>query len=45
MNQSLALQRAGVSVIHAGAVGTDTPALLKMHDSGVDVYMYINWLR
>lgn len=43
MNQSLALQRAGVSVIHAGAVGTDTPALLKMlSDSGVDVYMYIN---
>ncbi len=38
VNQSLALQRAGVSVIHAGAVGTDGTALLKMlSDSGVDV--------
>ncbi len=38
LNQSLALQRAGVSVIHAGAVGTDGAMLLDMlQDSGVDI--------
>lgn len=38
LNQSLALQRAGVAVIHAGAVGTDGDMLLDtLRDSGVDI--------
>lgn len=38
LNQSIALARAGASVIHAGKVGTDGALLLDaLRDSGVDV--------
>ena len=37
LNQSVALQRAGVSVMHAGAIGEDGRFLLEvLNDSGVD---------
>ena len=38
LNQSLALGRAGVSTIHAGAVGKDGEFLLKLlQESGVNI--------
>lgn len=40
LNQSIAAARAGVSVLHAGAVGTDGDFLLALlKDAGVDVSM------
>ena len=40
LNQSVALARAGASVMHAGAIGTDGQFLLDvLHESGVDTSM------